>query len=114
MPSKKAPLLAVIAGLILLVGCFWVIANCFRLITGRKNRGGLMSPNTLRVVAFLFAGAPDWRIIHRLLSRNGCRGHISSCDVFFRLSGSLRIGSEAGGLRVSKGRAKERSMLNRR
>jgi hypothetical protein len=58
MPSQKAPLLAVIAGLILLVGCFWVIANCFRVITGRKNRGGLMSPNTLRVVAFFLLVLP--------------------------------------------------------
>src|SRR5580704_19302475 len=63
---------------------------------------------------FLSAGAPDWRIIHWLLPRNGCHGHISSSDVFFRLSGSSRIGSEAGGLRVSNGRAKERLMLNRR
>jgi hypothetical protein len=58
VPNKKAPLLAVIAGLILLLGCFWVLAKCFRLITGRKNRGGLMSPNTLRVVAFFLLVLP--------------------------------------------------------
>ena len=58
VPNKKAPRLAVTAGLILLVGCFWVVAKCFRLITGRKNRGGLMSPNTLRVVAFFLLVLP--------------------------------------------------------
>jgi hypothetical protein len=58
VPNKKAPLLAVIAGLILLLGCFWVLAKCFRLITGRKNQGGLMSPNTLRVVAFFLLVLP--------------------------------------------------------
>jgi hypothetical protein len=58
VPNKKAPLLAVIAGLILILGCFWVLAKCFRLITGRKNRGGLMSPNTLRVVGFFLLVLP--------------------------------------------------------
>ena len=58
VPNKKVPLLAVIAGLILLLGCFWVLAKCFRLITGRKNRGGLMSPNTLRVVGFFLLVLP--------------------------------------------------------
>jgi len=58
VPNKKAPLLAVIVGLILLLGCFWVLEKCFRLITGRKNRGGLMSPNTLRVVSFFLLVLP--------------------------------------------------------
>jgi hypothetical protein len=29
-----------------------VIEKCFRLVTGRKKRGGLLSPAALRVVAF--------------------------------------------------------------
>jgi hypothetical protein len=58
VPNRKAPLLAVIVGLILLLGCFWVLEKCFRLITGRKNRGGLMSPNTLRVVSFFLLVLP--------------------------------------------------------
>jgi len=58
VPNKKAPLLAVIVGLILLLGCFWVLEKCFRLITGRKIRGGLMSPNTLRVLSFFLLVLP--------------------------------------------------------
>lgn len=58
VPPKKAPLLAVIVGLILLLGCIWVLEKCFRLISGRKNRGGLMSPNTLRVVSFFLLVLP--------------------------------------------------------
>lgn len=51
VPNKKAPILAFVAGLILLLGCVWVLAKCFRLITGRKHRGGLMSPRALRIVS---------------------------------------------------------------
>jgi hypothetical protein len=58
VPNKKAPLLAVIVGLLLLLGCFWVLEKCFRLMTGRKNRGGLMSPNALRVVSFFLLVLP--------------------------------------------------------
>jgi hypothetical protein len=51
VPNKKAPILAFVVGLVLLLGCLWVLAKCFRLITGRKHRGGLMSPRALRIVS---------------------------------------------------------------
>ncbi len=51
VPNKKAPILAFVVGFILLLGCLWVLAKCFRLITGRKTRGGLLSPRALRVVS---------------------------------------------------------------
>jgi hypothetical protein len=43
VPNKRAPILAFVVGFILLVGCGWVLEKCFRLITGRKTRDGLMS-----------------------------------------------------------------------
>lgn len=52
VPNKRAPILAFVVGLILLLGCAWVLEKCFRLITGRKKRGGLMTPRALRVVSF--------------------------------------------------------------
>jgi hypothetical protein len=58
VPNEKSPTLTVAIGLILLLGCLWVFEKCFRLLTGRKNRGGLMSPNTLRVVSFFFLAFP--------------------------------------------------------
>lgn len=58
VPNKQAPVLAVIVGLVLVLGCLWILEKCFRLITGRKNRGGLMSPNTLRVLSFLLLILP--------------------------------------------------------
>lgn len=57
-PSKKSPILAIVVGLILLLGCLWVLEKCFRLLTGRKNRGGLITPNTLRVVSFFVLVPP--------------------------------------------------------
>jgi len=54
LPGKKSspsPILAVAVGLILLIACVWVLVKCFRLVTGRKKRGGLLSPTVLRVVA---------------------------------------------------------------
>ena len=52
-PGKyvPSPILAVIVGLILLLACLWVLAKCMRLVTGRKKRGGLLSPTVPRVEA---------------------------------------------------------------
>jgi hypothetical protein len=58
VPNDKSPILTVVVGLILLLGCFWVLEKCFRLLTGRKNLGGLMTPSTLRVVSFFFLVFP--------------------------------------------------------
>jgi hypothetical protein len=52
IPNKRTRILAFVVGFILLLGCAWVLEKCFRLITGRKKRGGLMSPRALRVVSF--------------------------------------------------------------
>ena len=58
VPNEKSPVLTVVVGLVLLLVCLWVFEKCFRLLTGRKNRGGLMAPNTLRVVSFFFLAFP--------------------------------------------------------
>jgi hypothetical protein len=58
VPNKRSPVLAVVLGLVLLLGCLWVLEKCFRLLTGRKHQGGLMTPNTLRVVSVLMLALP--------------------------------------------------------
>ena len=58
VPNKQSPVLAVVVGLVLLLGCLWVLEKCFRLLTGRKRKGGLMTPNTLRVVSFFMLVLP--------------------------------------------------------
>jgi len=57
-PNKKSLVFCVAIGLVLLFLCFWVLEKCFRLLTGRKNRGGLMAPKTLRIVSFFFLVFP--------------------------------------------------------
>jgi hypothetical protein len=49
--SSPSPILAVAVVLILLLACYWVLVKCFRLVTGRQTRGGLLGPTVLRVVA---------------------------------------------------------------
>ena len=56
--NDKAPVLSVVIGSALLLICLWVLEKCFRLLTGRKNRGGLMSPATLRVLSVFFLVIP--------------------------------------------------------
>ena len=56
--KEKNPILAGVVGLVLLLGCLWVLEKCLRLLTGRKNRGGLLSPAALRVVSFFFLVFP--------------------------------------------------------
>jgi hypothetical protein len=49
---SPAPVLLLAVALVLLLACGWILTKCLRLITGRKKRGGLLSPNTLRAVAW--------------------------------------------------------------
>src|SRR5256885_14135780 len=37
VPNKRAPILAFVVGVTLLLGCAWVLEKCFRLITGRRS-----------------------------------------------------------------------------
>jgi hypothetical protein len=56
--QQEEPHSTIVVGLILLFGCLWVLEKCFRLLTGRKNRGGLMTPNTLRMLGFFLVVLP--------------------------------------------------------
>jgi hypothetical protein len=55
---SPAPLLLLAVALFLLLACGWILTKCLRLITGRKKRGGLLSPNTLRAVAWVMLILP--------------------------------------------------------
>jgi hypothetical protein len=61
LPGKKSspsPILAFAVVLILLLACLWVLEKSFLLVTGRKKRGGLLSPTVLRVVAIFLLIIP--------------------------------------------------------
>jgi hypothetical protein len=57
-PHMPIPILGFFLGLVLLLGSFWVLEKSFRLLTGRKYRGGLLGPKTLQVLAFFFLLLP--------------------------------------------------------
>jgi hypothetical protein len=57
-PSKQSAFLGVAVGIVLLLGCLWVLEKCLRLLTGRKHKGGLLAPRTLRIVSFFFLVMP--------------------------------------------------------
>lgn len=56
--NQKSPVLVAAIAIVLLLGCLWVLEKCLRLITGRKNRDGLMTPTTLRAVSVLTLAFP--------------------------------------------------------
>ena len=58
MPNEKAPVLAPIFGIGMTLVALWGFLVCFRLVTGRKVRGGLMSPPALRAAAWFFLLLP--------------------------------------------------------
>jgi hypothetical protein len=58
IPNEKSPIFTMVVGFVLSLGCLWVLEKCFRLLTGRKNRGGLMTPRALRTVSFFFLAFP--------------------------------------------------------
>ena len=45
----------------------------------------------------LLSDPPDRRVVHELLSDDGCDRDISSCDVLFRVSGASGVSSETRG-----------------
>jgi hypothetical protein len=57
-PNQKAPVLAPILGVIWVAGCGWALEKCARLISGRRKKGGLIAPVTLRVLGWFFLLLP--------------------------------------------------------
>jgi hypothetical protein len=41
-----------------LVMCCWALEKCFRLVSNKKNKGGLLSPQSLRAVGWLLVLLP--------------------------------------------------------
>lgn len=58
LPNEKAPILAPALGAVWTVTCGCMLRVCTRLITGRRNRGELLAPGTLRIVGWLFLALP--------------------------------------------------------
>jgi len=98
--NQKAPVVAAVVGFVLLLGCFWVLEKCFRLLTGRKNRGGLMTPGTLRVLSFCFLALPVAGIFTGYYRRMGLIAIFQAVMYFFSFLGlrALARKREASGV----------------
>lgn len=105
--NKRAPVLAVIAGLVLILGCLWILEKCFRLITGRKNRGGLMSPNTLRVLSFFLLILPIVGLFTGYYREMGAIGIFQAVMYFFGFLGLRALARKREAVGDSGDRAKE-------
>ena len=90
-PNEKAPVLAVVVGLVLLFLCVWVLEKCFRLVTGRKNRGGLMSPPTLRVLSVFFLLLPVVGLFTGYYRRMGPVALFQAVMYFFAFLGLRKL-----------------------
>jgi hypothetical protein len=107
VPNKQAPVLAVIVGLVLILGCLWILEKCFRLITGRKNRGGLMSPNTLRVLSFFLLILPIVGLFTGYYREMGAMAIFQAVMYFFGFLGLRALARKREAVGDSGDRAKE-------
>jgi hypothetical protein len=82
-----APLLLVAVGLLLLLGCYWILAKCIQLITGRKKRGGLLSPRALRIVSFFLLILPVVGLFTGYYRRMGALAIFQTVIYFFGFLG---------------------------
>jgi len=90
-PNQKAPILAIVVGLVLLLVCLWVLEKCFRLVTGRKNRGGLMSPAALRVISVFFLVFPAAGLFTGYYRQMGALAVFQAVMYFFAFLGLRKL-----------------------
>jgi drug/metabolite transporter (DMT)-like permease len=62
-PQSHNPLLAQISGIVMALLSVWVLSVAIRLLRNRPNRGGLLSPLTLRLVAIYMAAMPTFLLV---------------------------------------------------
>jgi hypothetical protein len=106
VPNEKSPSLTIVLGLVLLSGCFWVFEKCFRLLTGRKNRGGLMAPNTLRAVSFFFLALPVAGLFNGYYRKMGLVAIFQAVMYFFGFLGLRALAQKREANGVSNERTK--------
>ena len=107
VPNKQAPVLAIIVGLVLVLGCLWVLEKCIRLITGRRSRGGLMSPMTLRMVSYFLLILPIAGIFTGYYREMGALAVFQAVMYFFGFLGLRALARKREAENVPGDRAKE-------
>ena len=107
VPHKQSPVLGVGVGLVMLLGCLWVLEKSFRLVAGRKNRGGLMTPNALRVVSFFLLVLPVAGLFTGYYREIGALAIIQAVMYFFGFVGVRALARKREAEGVQTGRVKE-------
>jgi len=105
--NKKSPILAAVVSFVLLLGCLWVLGTCLQLLTGRKVRGGLMTPRALRVVSFFFLVFPVAGLFTGYYRRMGMIAVDQAVMYFFIFWGLLALARKREAADVSGGRTKQ-------
>jgi len=102
--NEKNPILAIVVGFFLLLGCLWVLEKCFRLLTGTKNQGGLMTPTALRIVSFFLLIFPVLGIFTGYYRKMGLVAIYQAVMCFFGFLGirALARKREAGEIEDQK------------
>jgi hypothetical protein len=87
-------------GLVLLLLCAWLLEKCFRMVTGRRNQGGLMSPPTLRVISSCFLVLPVVGLFTGYYREMGAVALFQVVMYFFAFLGLRRLAREREGAAV--------------
>lgn len=90
LPSEMAPVMAPAIGFPMTLLCAWLGRICYRLIAGRKIQGGLMAPQTLRAIAWLFLLLPLGGVFTGYFETHTLQAMLQSAayvSVFFGLRG---------------------------
>ncbi|MCR6663805.1 MAG: hypothetical protein NVV60_11855 [Luteimonas sp.] len=62
-PQSQNPLVAQATGVVMALLSVWVLAVAIRLLLNRPNRGGLLSPLTLRLMAIYMVAMPTFLLV---------------------------------------------------
>jgi hypothetical protein len=81
LAPRPISIFGVLAALLLLLGCLWVLGKCVRLLTGRK-RGGLMSPMALRIVSYALLLVPIAGLFTGYYRRKGIVALLQAASYF--------------------------------
>lgn len=106
---KPVSMVGLLAALLLLLGCLWVLEKCFRLLTGRKRArtGGLMSPNTLRIVSYFLLILPIVGLFTGYFREMGAVAVFQAVMYFFGFLGLRALARKREAEGISDDRDKE-------
>jgi hypothetical protein len=81
----------------LVFGCLWVLEKCFRLVTGRKKKGGLLAPRTLRLVSYALLGLPVVGFFTGYYREFGAIAIVQALSYFLGFFGLRALARKRGG-----------------